>query len=353
LSVHASSDLTEAIALIRNSAEGIAVRRDLSRVRRLRFTHPGFDRAIWNQMCALGWPAMLLPEDLGGAGLGLVAYCALMQELGAALVPEPLVQAMLCSAYLRGEALARHLSGEMLVLPAWQIARDTLEPEEGVHLRDGKLYGRKTHVQGAAGADAILAITPRDAWLVSGSDPALRIETAQTQDGCHVGLVVFDGAACEGYAADPSPAFAEASLATAAYLLGLIEESLERTVDYLRMRTQFGKPIGSFQALQHRAVDLKLQVELTRASIDEAAHRWDREPGKLASYAAISRAKARASNAAMLVTQHAIQLHGGIGFTDEHDIGLFLRKAMVIAPQFGSAALHAARFAQYQPVTER
>jgi alkylation response protein AidB-like acyl-CoA dehydrogenase len=118
------------------------------------------------------------------------------------------------------------------------------------------------------------------------------------------------------------------------------------------MRIQFGKPLASFQVLQHRCVDLKLQLELTRASVEDAAVRWDRQGRTTDSDAAISRAKVRSANAVMVVTRQAIQLHGGIGFTDEHDIGLYLRKAMVVAPQFGSAPLHRGLFATASPVTE-
>ena len=125
-----------------------------------------------------------------------------------------------------------------------------------------------------------------------------------------------------------------------------MDAALARTLDYLHTRTQFGVPIGSFQSLQHRAVDVKLQIALTRASVEEAATVLDRGAAAPARAAAVSRAKARASEAAMLVTRHAIQLHGGVGYTDEHDIGLYLRKAMVVAPSCGMAAAHRARWAE-------
>jgi alkylation response protein AidB-like acyl-CoA dehydrogenase len=347
--VSAASEMAEAIDMIRKSTEGLADRRDLTRIRRLRYTALGFDPAIWRSMCDLGWPAIRLPEDRGGVGLSMAAYCALAQELGAALVPEPLIGAVLSAGLLDDTALSDHLAGSTLVLPAWQDARDASGPGSALRLDGDRLYGRKRYVQMAAGANSFLAIGPAHCWLVSASDSSVRVESLETQDGGHLATVSFAGAAGRRIEIDSARVVAEACLATSAYLMGITEAAFDRTVDYIKMRIQFGKSLSSFQALQHRSVDLKLQVELTRASVEEAAIRWDRAPGAADSYAAISRAKVRATSASMLVTRQAIQLHGGIGFTDEHDIGLYLRKAMVVAPQFGSAALHRALFAKWSP----
>ena len=346
------SDLEGAIEMIRQSAAGIADRKSLTRIRRLRFTMPGFDPSMWRDMCEMGWPGLRVPEDRGGVGLGLSAYCALAEELGAALAPEPLIGAALAAVLLDNEALDAQLSGASLVLPAWQDSRDAIVPSAELRVEDGRLYGRKLYVKMAEGADAFLLIGPTISWLVDAHSYGVWLETTETQDGGHLSTVILEGATGRPVARDPQPALAEACLATSAYLLGMIDAALTKTVEYLGVRVQFGKLIGSFQALQHRAVDLKLQVELTRASVEDAALRWDRDPASPASYAAISRAKVRATGAAMLVTRQCIQLHGGIGFTDEHDIGLYLRKAMVTAPQFGSVALHKANYARLLPVGE-
>jgi alkylation response protein AidB-like acyl-CoA dehydrogenase len=148
---------------------------------------------------------------------------------------------------------------------------------------------------------------------------------------------------------DIARAFDEATLATAAYLLGVMSRAFEITLDYLRVRKQFDKPIGSFQALQHRATDLKIQIELTRASVTAAARILDNGPAGGRASAAVSQAKHRASEAVMLVTRESIQLHGAIGYTDESDIGLFIRKAMTLANSFGSARAHRARYARFAP----
>lgn len=347
-----SSDLDGAIEMIRRSAAGIADRQSLNRIRGLRFTMPGFDRSVWNDMCEMGWPGLRVSEQRGGVGMGLSAYCALTEELGAALAPEPLIGAALAAALVDDDTLDLLLSGVSLVLPAWQDERDAFGPTADLRVECGRLYGRKLQVKMAEGADAFLAVGRSMSWLIDANAPGVCLETAETQDGGHVGTLILEGVTGRPIARDPAPALAEACLATSAYLLGLMDAALAKTVEYLGVREQFGKLIGSFQALQHRAVDLRLQVELTRASVEDAALRWDRDPASAASYAAISRAKVRASAAAMLVTRQGIQLHGGIGFTDEHDIGLYLRKAMVTAPQFGSAALHKANYARLLPVGE-
>ncbi|MGH7071448.1 MAG: acyl-CoA dehydrogenase family protein, partial [Acetobacteraceae bacterium] len=141
----------------------------------------------------------------------------------------------------------------------------------------------------------------------------------------------------------------EAILATAAYLLGLSRSAFAITLDYMATRAQFGRPIAAFQALRHRVADLKIQWELMRASIRAAAATLDRETNLALGRAAVSRAKARAADASLLITRQAIQLHGGIGYTDEADIGLFLRKAMVQINLYGSAALHRSRYAALAP----
>ena len=128
-----------------------------------------------------------------------------------------------------------------------------------------------------------------------------------------------------------------------------MDRAFAMALDYLRTRQQFGRVIGSFQALQHKAADLKLQIELTRASVESAAALLDTNAPRDHRRAAVSRAKARAADAALLVTRQVVQLHGGIGYTDEHDAGLYLRKAMVLANLYGSAALHRARFAALTP----
>ena len=338
----------ENVRMLRESAAAIADRSDLTRVRAHRFRQPGFDRAAWRQMAELGWLGVRLPEERSGAGLGRAELIALAEELGAALAPEPYICGLMAIEMLDGAALEAALTGDKVILTAWQEKPHQLDDGEvEATFVDGRVNGRKLHVPMAAGADAFAVTTRQGPAIVAADDPGLRIEITQAQDGGHWGTLSFNGARAEPGRAPRAGWLDDAVLATAAGLLGIIDAALERTVDYLNVRQQFGVKIGTFQALQHRAVDLKLQALLTRASIEDAAAIMDETAGPAAK-AAASRAKARASDAVMIVTRQAIQLHGGIGYTDEHDIGLFLRKAMVLAPSLGDAALHRRRFAQFQ-----
>lgn len=343
-----AAERAESIRMIRDSAAGIAPRGgDRKRIRALRFQPPGFDRAVWRQMGEQGWIGLRVPEEKGGAGLGMSEFCAVAEELGAALAPEPLVPAALSASLLAAvgaEApLAQLLSGEALILTAWQEAPGSLEAP-------GTADTPRLFLPMAGGADAFLVPVREGGALTLRLQPAegaeLRLD--KTQDGGFFGTLRPAGGDALGGEAGAAleRALDEAALGTAAYLLGVMDQAFAMTLDYLRTRQQFGKPIGSFQALQHRAADLKIQIALTRASVESAAALLDRADVTLsARRAAVSRAKARAGDAAMLVTRQAIQLHGGIGYTDEADIGLYLRKVMVLANQFGPAALHRRRFA--------
>ncbi|MFC3124193.1 acyl-CoA dehydrogenase family protein [Pseudoroseomonas globiformis] len=348
-------DLAEAIRMLRDSAAGIAPREgDRRRIRALRFQSPGFDPAIWRQMGELGWIGLRLPEEQGGAGLGMQAFCALAEELGAALAPEPLVAGALSARVLAAAGavapLGRLLAGEALILTAWQERANSLDAP-------GAADAPRLFLPMADGAEAFIlpqrATGGFDLYLQPAQGASLVLEP--TQDGGSYGTLRAGNGQHVGSvsAAVLEEALDEAVLATAATLLGVADQAFALTLDYLRTRQQFGKPIGSFQALQHRAAELKVQLALTRASVEAAAVLCDRLGAPAAARrGAIARAKARAADTALLVTRQAVQLHGGIGYTDEADIGLYLRRAMVLANQFGSAALHRRRFATAQPEAE-
>ena len=339
-----SADANDALRLIRDSAAAIAPRQgDLGRIRALRFARPGFDRAVWRQMAELGWLGLLVEETRGGSGLGPAELCALAEELGAGLVPEPLPFAAAIAPLLPDAAAV--IAGERIVLPAWQERPNTLAPGTATRFAGGRVSGTKQFIPMADGADAFLVATADGLALVERDAPGVTLDLAMTQDGGHFGTLTLSNAPATPVPGRIEPALETITLALAATALGLMDRAFALSLDYLRTRRQFGRAIGSFQALQHRAADLKLQLELTRATVAAAA--------AAPSPAAISRAKARAAEASLLLTRQAIQLHGGIGYTDEYDVGLFLRKAMVIANLHGSAALHRARFAALAPdITE-
>jgi alkylation response protein AidB-like acyl-CoA dehydrogenase len=343
----------ESLRMIRDSAAAVAPPGgDLRRIRALRYQAPGFDPGIWQEMCDMGWLGLHLPEVNGGSALGMREFCALCEQLGTGLVPEPLIPAALAASALPAALLEPVLAGETLILPAWQEAPNSLDPRGATSLRGGKLNGTKVFIPLAAGADAFLVSTADGLALVAPDAPGVSLHLDQTQDGGHFGTLRLDNVPAEPIPGDLTEALEEATLATAAYLLGVMDRVFAITLDYLKTRQQFGKPIGSFQALAHRAVDLHIQVNLTRASVEAAAATWDAGGPLPQRQAAVSRAKHRANLAAMLVTRQAIQLHGGIGNTDDYDAGLFLRKAMVLTASYGNAALHRTRFAALAPETE-
>jgi len=347
----AEDDRAESIRMIRDSAAAVAPPGgDLKRIRALRFQAPGYDPKVWAEMGALGWIGLRVSEDLGGSALGMGEFCALAEALGAGLAPEPLVpctlSAMLLAAAVShpeslrgsgeaGEALTAMLAGEAMVLTAWQERANTLAAP-GTH------GAPRLFLPMAGGATHFLVPVREGAALALHLQPALGADLTlePTQDGGSFGTLRPEGGVkiMEDCEAVLNRALGEAALGTAASLLGVMDRAFAITLDYLKTRSQFGRVIGTFQSLQHRAADLAMQVALTRASVEAAAASLDAGAPNRA--AVISRAKARASEAALLVTRQSIQLHGGVGYTDEHDIGLYLRKAMVLANQFGGASLH-------------
>ena len=344
-----AGDLAESLRLIRDSAAAIVPRADLKRVRRLRFIEPGFDRATWQEMCTLGWPGLALPEAQGGSGLGMRAFATLAEELGAGLVPEPLIPSAMAARVLAGPPLTALLGGESVVIPAWQERPNSLETNAETRLEGNRLTGKKLFIPMASGADLFVVSAVGGLALIPRQAPGVHLSLERAQDGGFFGTLALDCVPIAVLPGDFVRALEEATLATAAYLLGVMRQAFAITLDYLRTRVQFGRPIGSFQALQHRAADLKIQLELTRASVASAAATLDADAPLALCRAAVSRAKARAADAALMITRQAIQLHGGIGYTDEYDIGLFLRKTMVLANLYGSAALHRARYAALLP----
>ncbi|WP_226502209.1 acyl-CoA dehydrogenase family protein [Pseudomonas sp. MWU16-30317] len=332
----------ERLNMIRDSAAAVVPRDgDLSRIRALRFTAPHALRGPWQALCEQGWTGLSLAEARGGSGLGQAESIALLEELGRGLAPEPLIDATLAAALLPADLLAAQLSGTHLTLPAG------LHQRASVQYRDGAVSGELHDVALGACADAFVLNTDHGLALVDVRAGGVEIQQAATQDGGHNTRLKFTqapGRLLDMSAATLQQALDQATLGTAAYLLGCMQSAFERTLDYLKVRRQFGHAIGSFQALQHRCVDLKLQIELSRAIITQAAVRIDEGIAADARQRQVSAAKLRSSRAALQVCREAIQLHGAIGYTDEADIGLFLRKALVLINSGGTLEQHQARY---------
>jgi 3-oxochol-4-en-24-oyl-CoA dehydrogenase len=369
---------TDTLDAFRSSARDYLTRTDqLQRLRALRGTTPGFDRATWQEMANLGWLAILVPDAQGGLGLGLREAVAITEEIGQHLLPEPFiagaVQAatVLCQApdsQLKANLLGRLVDGALIAGVAWQEELGQLEAVKAwTHAEsddDGfVLSGRKQFVIPGSGADgwivfADCAGTPGLFWVPADA-PGLRIVDAPRVDGsmiCEISLesvrVGRPAELASGSAAVSALAMANdaARIVQGAELLGVVRRSLAITLDYLNTRQQFGKPIGSFQALKHRAVDAYVQMELAAACIPDALAELDRNKASLGILA--SRVKARCAHAALLVTRMAVQFHGAMGYTDECDIGLYLKRALHLSGWLGNAASHRQRYLALQPIVE-
>ena len=342
----ALDDARERLALIRHSAAAVVPRdAGAARARALRFRQPGFDPALWQQMCGLGWAGLRVPEDRDGTGFDVTALCAVAQQLGASLSSEPLIAVAAAAQRLQGEWLASVMAGERIVVPAWMEGAHELALSGQTHFRDGKVRGSKRLVACAAAADAFLVATNEGLALVRKDAPGVAVTPVSLHDGCFAGDVVFADAPGEALAGTLDEVFEESALATAAYLLGTMEAAFDITLAYMGVRKQFGKPIGSFQALQHRAVDLKIQIELTRAVVNDAAATLDDASTSVGERRAIvSRARMRSGDAGLRVAQEAVQFHGAMGMTDECDIGLYARKILAVHNDWGSSVAHRQRF---------
>lgn len=331
-----ASERLENVRMIRESAAAVADESDLGRVRRQRFTAAGFDRAVWTTMGEMGWLGLRLPESLGGSDLGMTEYCTLARALGRALTPEPLIEGVLAARLIDGDLLAEFLGAQTIIMPAW--------PGETTPTLDGgRLNGEARFAPMAGGADGFVVPLPGGAAFVGRTAGGLTVKVEKTQDGGNLGELHFENTPATFFPGDLQRPYEEAALATAAYLLGVMERAFEITLEYMRTRQQFGKPIGSFQSLQHKAADLRLQIALSDASVNAASEAWDDMAPAADVSGAVARAKVRATEAAMRVTREVIQLHGAIGYTDEADISLFVRKAMTLANRYGSPAEHRAR----------
>lgn len=314
------------------------------------------DRALWQESAELGWCGMLLPESMGGLGLGLAEATALAEVAGSQLYAEPLVAATVLPALLLGAAetgpapdlaatLAETLTtGERLLTLAWQEAPGQLQPTvPGCQVVDGRLSGSKCFVP-ACEADAVLLV-----WAQAAGEPVLVAVQAQApgvqRHAAAAGLgaqytLTFDQAPLldprpllQGAAAQQAleRALAAGRLALSAELVGLASACLAQTLEHVRTRQQFDRTLGSFQSVQHRCVDLYVEIELARASLQQALSLYTAQPTGSVSPeldAALCAAKARAGEAAVRVGRESVQMHGAMGFCDEVDIGLYLRAAL-------------------------
>lgn len=359
---------------IRDSARDFLQRRD-QRQRKRAETPP--DRDYWREIAGVGWLGMSVPETLGGLGLGWRAMAAVLEEAGRAQLPEPLVGAGVLPAALlariapvdaaRRDALLQAVcGGETLLGLAWQETEGQLEAGEaatafGVSVieREGAyvLNGEKRHVVPGAGVDGWLVTADGERgtalFFVAAGTPGVTAQVHARADGaaaCHLAIesaVVPAHAllARDGVLDAVDEALDLGRLMQSAELVGVARQVLADSVAYLNTRQQFGRPLASFQALQHRLVDAAMQVELASNSLLDALDTLAAQPDDATLRKTLaSRAKARAARAGLEAARLAIQLHGAIGYTEECDVSLYFRSALHLAAWLGNAAAHRQRY---------
>ena len=336
----------------------------------------GFDRGLWRTMAGLGWAGVLIPEAHGGSAFGYQGLGQIMEAAGRTLAASPLVATVLLGAPLvqaagndaqRAGLLPAVAAGELLL---------ALALEEGPHhapagtampaTRDGATWvldGAKEFVLDGHVADQLLVVARTAGaagetagltlFLVPGESPGLTRRRLQMVDSRNAARVRFDrvrvpsthvlGPVGGGHAVLEA-VLDGACAALAAEMLGSMQEAFDRTLAYLTMRVQFGVPIGSFQALKHRAAEMFCEIELTRSAVRAALDAQD--AGDPARAALASLAKAKACDTFERVSNEAVQMHGGIGMTDAEEIGLFLKRARVAQQTLGDARFHRDRYAR-------
>src|ERR1700720_4060131 len=354
--------LNEEQSMLRDSARGlISDKAPVAHLRQLRDAKDatGFSRDLWRAFAEMGFSGLLVPENFGGSGLGCVEAGVVMEEIGRPLMPSPFLSTavLAVSALSRGGSAAQkaeHLpkiaDGSLLAALAVDEGakhRPLQTKMQAVRSGNGfKLNGAKAFVVDGHTAD-LLIVAARTAgsagecdgltlFLVDPKSKGLETERTAMVDSHNAARIVFDNVDVNADGVlgevDQGGAVLEGILnigrgAVASEMIGVSEEVFGRTVGYLKERKQFGKLIGEFQALQHRAAQLYIEIEITRAAVLKALQTLDGNFDN--SGAAVAVAKARAGSTATLAVQEGVQMHGGMGMTDQFDIGFFMKRARV------------------------
>ena len=350
----------------------------VSRIRALRDAQDsvGFSRDLWQEMAKLGWTGILIPEEYGGASLGLADLAVVLEALGRTLAPEPFLSTVLLGGQLIAQAgssdqkqtwLPGITSGEKILTVAYQEARSRYDlhrvtTQASAEGDDWRLSGEKIQVLDGQNADAFI-VSARTAgeqgdqdgitlFLLTPDTPGLTIRPQTRVDSRAAALVNLDGVkvgaasivGTSGQGLQPLSHIVDlATVGLCAEMLGGMSQIFDDTLEYLKTREQFGVVIGSFQALKHRTAKVFMEIELCRSSVMTAANAADDGDADLALL--VSLAKARCSDAFILATNESVQMYAGIGMTDEHDAGFYLKRARATEMTFGDAAWHRDRWA--------
>ncbi|MCA9598155.1 MAG: acyl-CoA dehydrogenase family protein [Myxococcales bacterium] len=347
----------------------------VERMRRLREDETGWDKKVWKQMGELGWLGVMFPESAGGAGMSFVEAGLILEQLGTTLVPEPYVPLLVAGGALSlsgSEAqleqfLAPAIAGDASLALATTEAqsRHSVTDVETKAEKNGsgfRLSGKKRFVDNGHAAQHILVSArtaggPRDEsgvslFVVDPGMKGVKVESVKTMDGRRAAMLELDGVevGADRLVGDADAAagvlehvFDYGAAAACAEGSGIMQTVLWMTRNYLTERKQFGVAIGTFQALQHRNVDMFVETELGKGTMLLALLQADATADERKR--AVSAAKLHLCQGGGFVTRQGIQLHGGIGVTDEHDVGLYFKRMQVLYTAFGDDVFHVRRFA--------
>lgn len=371
--------LNEEQTQLRDSVQSfLADKAPVAHLRKLRDDRDpaGFSRDLWKAFAEMGFCGLLAPEAQGGSGLGYVEAGIVMEAIGGNLTPSPFLSTGVlgATALMRGasgalgaELMTKIVSGDLLLALAVderakhrprEIALEAKRSGNGFSLSGAKTFVIDGHVADRLIVAARTAGAPGEMdgltlFLVDPKAKGVEIERTMMVDAHNGARITFEAVTVDADAVlgevDNGWKLLEGVLnvgraAVAAELSGVGEAAFSRTAAYLRERRQFGKIIGEFQALQHRAAHLFSELEITRAAVLKALQTLDKDFDKAGPIVAI--AKARAGSSATLAVQEAVQMHGGVGMTDAFDIGFFMKRARVAQELFGDAAFHADQLAR-------
>ena len=333
------------------------------RLRMLRAAAAEIDPDAWREIIKSEWVTTVVAEGRGGQGLGAFDIALALEQAGRQLLMVPLLEAAAAALTLSratdsaraGTGLADLLRGSRLIVPAtaaaaWRYGGGTsnIQYDHKTGVLDGSIafvaYGRSAEaflVAIDSGTPPVVAVVPRgDAAVVTERNVDGSTASRLTFDRVHVPAeqVIATGAEARRLATQLQELL---TLGAAVELVGLAAAALDVTLEYIKLRQQFGRPIGSFQVLQHRAVNAFIDIELNRSLVYRVLAAYDRGEHHPAM---ISAAKARASRSASEIVRGALQMHGAIGYTEEHDIGLYYKRAMVLSAQYGGELSHSGRF---------
>ena len=334
-----------------------------------------WDKDTWKEMVNLGWSGILIPEEYGGSNFGLAGISVILQECGKTLTPSPLFATVVLGAYAisqygteeqKKKYLPQIANGEITTAIAIYESshHNPLNINTSAVSKDNSyiLNGKKVFVVDGASADLLIVVartsgktgdsTGLTLFLVENNQPNINVVKLDMADSRNYANITFSDITVqkENILGDIE-AGGEAienildigRIAISAEMLGNTEAAFESTINYLKERKQFGVLIGTFQALQHRAAEMFCEIELTKSSIMAAMQGADNNSNELQRLASL--AKTMAGETLHLVSNEAIQMHGGIGVTDEYDLGFYLKRSRVVEQIFGCSKFHTERYA--------